>query len=140
MKKQRGFTLIELMMVIAIVAIIAAIAYPSYQSQVLKTRRADAHSSLMDISARLERFMISNNQYTTNISDSKGLNLGRTTSEKGFYKITVAGDGFCQKNIKNCYVITATAVSPQDKDTDCKTITLNSNGVKSGSSGGDSCW
>ena len=43
MNRQRGFTLIEIMIVVAIVAIIASIAYPSYQAQVLQTRRADAH-------------------------------------------------------------------------------------------------
>ena len=138
MNKQRGFTLIELMIVVAIVAIIASIAYPSYQAQVLKTRRADAHASLTDISARQERFMAQRNTYTTEISATSGLGLGRTTSEDGFYNITV--DPCAGRTIADCYVITATAVSPQDQDTECAIITLNSAGLKSGTTAGDACW
>ncbi|MDV7393712.1 type IV pilin protein, partial [Arthrospira platensis SPKY1] len=59
-----GFTLIEVMIVVAIIAILAAIAYPSYQEQVRKSRRADAKVSLLDAVQRQERFFTVNNQYT----------------------------------------------------------------------------
>ena len=131
MKRQRGFTLIELMIVVAIVAIIASIAYPSYQAQVLKTRRADAHASLTDISARLERYMAQRNRYTTDMSTTNGLGMQRTTSEDRFYNIAIT-NAPCG-NINNCYTITATPVAtgPQAKDEECASLSLSSNGSKS---------
>ena len=61
--QNRGFTLIELMIVVAIVVILAAIAYPSYQSQVEMTRRADAHTVLMQAAQHLERVYSHNGCY-----------------------------------------------------------------------------
>lgn len=59
-KNIRGFTLVELMIVVAIVAILAAIAYPSYQEYVRKTKRVDTQTQMMDIAARLQRYKIAN--------------------------------------------------------------------------------
>ncbi|WP_207389261.1 type IV pilin protein [Marinobacter halodurans] len=61
--QERGFTLIELMIVVAIVAIIAAIAYPSYLDQVKSTRRGDAEGALMSFSNAMERYYTQNGTY-----------------------------------------------------------------------------
>ena len=63
-KGQKGFTLIELMIVVAIVGIIAAIAYPSYTEHVRKTKRSDGQGALMGLAGAMERHYASNNGYT----------------------------------------------------------------------------
>jgi type IV pilus assembly protein PilE len=61
--KQRGFTLIELMIVVTVVGIIAAIAYPSYAEAVLKGRRAQARTAILELLQQQERYMTQNNSY-----------------------------------------------------------------------------
>ena len=136
MTKSRGFTLIELMIVVAIVGVLFGIALPSYLNSQLKAHRTDAKSMLLKISARQERFMAQNNTYTTEIAGAAGLNVGSTDSKDGYYSMTVAA---CAGGvIANCYLVTATAAGGQAKDTDCLKITYDSTGVKSGTT--DKCW
>lgn len=89
----------------------------------------------MDISAREERFMAQNNTYTTDINTAAGLNIGTTTSNNGYYNLSVAA---CGGGIATCYLLTATATGGQANDTDCATITLSSTGVTSGTTA--NCW
>lgn len=63
--RQSGFTLVELMIVVAIVAILASIALPSYQEHVRKGHRAAAQSEMMDIANRQQQYFLANRQYAT---------------------------------------------------------------------------
>lgn len=67
--KQHGFTIIEVMIVIAVVGSLAAIALPMYQGYVEKTRVAKAVTDLSDISTHLDHYRIDNRQYPENLSD-----------------------------------------------------------------------
>jgi type IV pilus assembly protein PilE len=62
-RRSNGFTLIELMIVVAIVGILAMVAYPSYDSSIKKTRRADAQGALQGLAQAMERHFTSNNTY-----------------------------------------------------------------------------
>lgn len=131
--KIRGFTLIELMIVVAIVAILAAIAYPSYTNYVLRTRRADGKEFLMRVAAAQERHYTNLNRYGA-MAD---LGIGTTfLSEKGYYSVGVA-----LANGDQTYLLTATPQSPQDKD-QCKNLTLSNTGYKSqsGAETNGKCW
>ena len=138
MNRASGFSLIELMIVLVIVGVLLGIALPAYQGYTLRSKRADAHASLLDLAARQERFVAQNNSYTTDISGSTGLNLGRSTSNEGYYNMSAAA--CAGGSIATCYVLTATAAAgSQANDTECLTITYDSAGNKSSTTPGE-CW
>ena len=134
MARVRGFTLLELMIVVAVVAILAAIAYPSYQDQIRKSRRAQAKADLVEYAGLAERFHTTNNTYD-------GFSLPTTVSprEAGAtprYRLTP--EDFTDANT---FTITATPTTGQDADR-CGTLSLNQAGAKteSGSADLSECW
>jgi type IV pilus assembly protein PilE len=123
----RGFTLIELMIVVAIIGILAVIVYPSYARQVQKSRRAQAKADLTELAQELER------QYTAN-RDYTGYTLAFTNSPRD-PGATVAYT--LEGNINATdYKLTAVAVGPQASDL-CGDLTLENTGKKTHSAGDD---
>jgi type IV pilus assembly protein PilE len=136
----RGFTLVELMIVIVIVAMLAAIAVPGYTSQVRKSRRTEARNALLDAAAREERFYATNNYYSVASSDLGYGAAWPTSVGSGYYSLGAActsGGALC-----TAYTLTATAISTQVKDTSCTTLSLTSVGVQSstGNATAATCW
>jgi type IV pilus assembly protein PilE len=117
-KTQQGFTLIELMIVVAIIGILAAIAYPSYQSHITKTRRSDAMSALSGLSAAMER------HYTENLTYEGAAVGGNDTGAPAIFPTQSPIDGntaFYDLTIESVtpsdtYVIRADPINGQDGD------------------------
>ena len=134
MKKITGFTLIELMIVVAIVAILATIAYPSYQEHVRKTRRAQAKGDMLELTQRLERIYTMDRTYT-----AANTICDQTLHSPGSGTINYNLDTECAATT---YTITATPQGTQTADTKCGRLTINQLGVKTaeGSMGDTDCW
>lgn len=124
----KGFSLIELMIVIAIIGILASIAYPSYQDSVRKGRRADGYALLSQIMQAQERFYTDRLVYATDLTQGgMGFTADPVPSEAGFYQVSAAACGAAALTL--CIQLTATALGDQVADGD---LTLNSRGVKTG--------
>ena len=126
-----GFTLIEVMIVVAIIAIIVAVALPSYQQTVLRNGRADGWSMLHKMMQHQERYFTNNLTYTTQLQDELGYSSDNVTTPEGRYIISAAA---CGGGITECVQLTATAQAPQTNDTSDggPHLSLNSLGVKTG--------
>ena len=83
-----GFSLLEVMIVVAIIGIIAAVGLPAYQNYTREARRTDAHASLTTMLANQERHFSDNNTYTTAITTDLG--YASNLSSEGYYQITAA--------------------------------------------------
>lgn len=111
-KYSGGFTLVELLIVVAIVAILATIAYPSYQNHVTRTRYADAKVMLLEIMNEQRKFFSNNNTYTTDlIADLNytDAGAGAVSTEGNFYLISAGACGNPAEPITECVLLTATA-------------------------------
>jgi len=122
-----GFTLIELMFVVAIVGILLALAYPSYVDQVRKARRADATSSLMGVSQTLERCFTRFNSY-----DHEDCPALPETSDRGHYELSVERDA-------TTFTVTAEATGDQGNDA-CGDFSVDYLGNKTPAPSDDRCW
>ena len=141
-KSSRGFTLIEVMIVVVIVAILAAIALPSYQQYVERSRRVDATETLLRMAALQERFFFQESNYSMDLDD-----LGGDLSPEGWYDITIdTTTTGCDENSCSRFIITATPVDPgpQANDTQCSSFTINQTlqqtAQTADGSDADNCW
>jgi type IV pilus assembly protein PilE len=127
---QAGFSLIELMTTVAVVAILATFAVASYSSQVLKSRRTEAKTALLDLAGREERYMSTQGTYSTTPTD-----LGYPDSTppwpqtlaSGYFNIRVF-TAPATNTRPATFTLTASASGPQAKDTSCYILTVDSLG------------
>ncbi|PIA71868.1 type IV pilin protein [Pseudomonas sediminis] len=136
LKRQQGFTLIEVMIVVLVIGILAAIAYPNYSEYVKRGNRSEGQAFLNDVSARQERYFSQNNAYITNDADVAKLALKNgNKSETSKYELALS-----KVDNDGGYTLTA---NQQFNDTKCGNLTLNARGVRGSSGNGMStadCW
>ena len=89
-RRNRGFTLIELMVAVVIVGILAAIAYPSYKTYVLKGHRSSAQAFLMDAAQRQQQYFLDNRSYAPDVATLFGTATAIPSEVSPYYQIIVA--------------------------------------------------
>jgi type IV pilus assembly protein PilE len=120
--KERGFTLIELMIAVAIVAILASVAYPSYTQHIRKGNRAAAQAQMLDIANRQQQYLLSARRYATKTElETAGYSLPTDLAGRYGWAIDTAAT-------PPAFTVTFTATGSQVEDGD---LTLNSDGTKS---------
>jgi len=140
--RDKGFTLIELMIVVLIIGIISAIAYPTYRGHMMRSHRAEGKALLVDAAARQERFYSNSNPALTYTTHMDALNFGNVEDEfvTERYRLTATG---CP--IATCFTLQVEAINGQQQDTDCRFLTFNSIGQRAATDSGgnpttDVCW
>ena len=146
--KSRGFTLIEVMIVVAIIAILVGIAMPNYREYVLRSNRAVAKGALLEVASRQEQYFLNNRSYTDLLAnldypvnyyiDSEGQPLG--TAAGSIYQITIVDpDSSIGETI---YSILATPQNGQLEDTRCLNLGINEQALKTETGSEDTayCW
>ena len=139
---QRGFTLIELMIVVAIIGILAAIALPQYTDYVTRSRRIDGQSTLLQVAQELERCYTQFSAYNNNSCSVVTASAVSQASPEGFYLVTAAGAALSA----SVFTLTATPQDTQktNDEANCKTLTLTHLGEQGATDENDDptdkCW
>lgn len=153
-RTSQGFTLIELMIVVAIIAVIAAIAYPSYINSVVKTKRAAAEGCVSEYANTMERYYTTNLRYDKNATGTANPIIGSpvpAAAQLGCSSLQNSGADYtfsvaataATTTAAATYTVTAAPTPAQaSRDTKCGTLTLNQAGTRTESGTGTvaDCW
>lgn len=149
MPRSKGFTLIEVMIVVAIIAIIVGIALPNYREYVLRSNRAVAKGAILEVASRQEQYFLNNRSYTNLLTDlgytanyfitSEG--GGLTTAAGSIYRMIITQPD--SNTGETIYTLSAVPHGSQTEDTKCGTLGINEQANKTVTSATESatyCW
>lgn len=139
-KKLKGFSLLELMIVVAVIGILAAIAFPAYQDSVAKSRRSEAAAVLTEAAQRLEVFFSQNGRYCAETNCAAIAPVFQTTipaAGAAFYNVGVV-DGTLDTSTFTLQAVPAGGMAADA----CGTLTINQAGATTatGALGRAACW
>jgi type IV pilus assembly protein PilE len=136
----RGFTLLELLVVLVLVSVVAALALPGFRQQMARVHRTEAMTALLQLQSAEEKFYLRHSAYTANILDAPPMGLGMptvTSSNKYVLSVAVADDG-------QSFIATAspTPTGGQDADLECLAFSIDARGRRavSGTRDAKHCW
>jgi len=144
--RNSGFTLVELMIVVAIVGILGALAYPTYAGYIVRTRRVEGQVALIEAMQRQERYHLQHNTYVAFSADEPGTGgfswwSGASASASAYELDAHACSG---RDIAACIEIRArpgtAKVDARFRDPDCGVLTLDSTGRQGAQGTGARCW
>lgn len=142
MKKQRGMTMIELVVVMLVIALLSTIAIGGYRRYALRAGRVEATTTLLQVRVEQEKFFLQNGRFAGSIAEvttapPNGLGIalgaGNVTVGSGRYTISLASP------TATTYTVTATATGGQTADSGCLTYTINESGVRTPATS-TGCW
>ena len=149
--RDRGMTLIELMIAVVVVALLAMVAYPSYLEIILRNNRTVAHSALTELASRQESFFVQHKRYADTIrelgypssptglrNDGSLADLDQDTPNDLIYRLQLSSAA--PFNGDNNYRIEAVPAGRQASDSDCGTLFLTAAGTRGATGDGDNCW
>lgn len=134
--RQRGFTLVELMIVVAVVGILAMIAIPSYNQYTIRAKRSAAESFIMSVANRQEQYILDAREYATTLTL---LGVSAPADVAANYNVTITNVSATPPT----YTINATPIGGQlANDTQCGTVSIDQAGTKgiTGSGTVAECW
>jgi len=134
----RGFTLIELMIVVSIVGVLAAIALPTYFEQIQRSKLNDGITKLSDAKSKMDKYFFDQRTYQNTAGTACGITFPAVAGKDDYFIIT------CTAPLATTYLITATGV-PANGLSSSFIYTVSQNGLKSSSgpagwAGAPTCW
>ncbi len=143
LRQNKGFSLIELMIVVAVVGVLAAVAYPSYQSSVRKSNRQVVKTVLLEVLGRQEQYFVNMKSYATDLTNLNYPANGFYVNNEGTPQAASSGSTYLiqlSAAAATSYTVQAVPQNIQTADTGCGSLSITDTGTRSVSGSSTDCW